>query len=321
MQILITPRSFAAYDKTPIYMLKDAGFEVILNPKGRPLLEEELVELLADAVGIIVGTDKMTARVLENAPNLKVISKYGVGIDNIDIDAATARKIIVTITPGVNTISVAELTFGLMIAAARKIVNADRLVRDGKWSSVIGIELAGKTLGIMGLGRIGKEVAKRAVVFEMRVLAFDEVQDPVFAEKFGIEYVDFETILTTSDFISIHLPLTEKTRYLIGEKELRKMKPNAIIINTARGGIIDEKALVRALKEGWISGAALDVYEVEPPVNQEIFSLPNVVLTPHIGAHTIEAVNKMGIQAAYNLITAIKGCVDPEVVVNKSVLS
>jgi len=297
-------------------MLKDAGFEVMLNPKGRPLAEEELVEHVRDVVGLIVGIDRITATVLEKAPALRVISKYGVGVDNIDLAAATAKNVVVTITPGSNSVAVAELTIGLMIAAARRLAQADRSVREGKWSPIVGQEVYGKTLGILGLGKIGKEVAKRAVAFGMKVVAFDSIKDKEFAERHEIEYVELESLLTISDFVSVHLPLTPSTRRLIGEAELRKIKSGAILMNTARGGIVDEQALLRALKEGWIAGAALDVYEEEPPTNPELLRLSNVVLTPHMGSHTVEAIQRMSLQAVQNLLLALQGKVEPEVVAN-----
>lgn len=319
MRALVTPRSFAKTDRTPLAMLEEAGFEVLRNPKDRPLTEAELIELLPGVDGIIVGVDRLSRRVIEAADALKVVSKYGVGIDNVDVEAATARGIPVTITPGANTTAVAELTIGLMFALARQIPFADRLVREGSWSSVMGRELSGKRLGLVGLGRIGREVAKKASAFDMKIVAFD--RDRNLVARYGVEYADLADLVATCDFVSIHLPLDDSTRNLIGEKELRKMKRDAYLINTSRGGIVDERALVRALREGWIAGAALDVYEEEPPANEELKRLPNVVLTPHMGAHTVEALASMGRQAASNLISALCGTLDPAVVVNPEVLN
>lgn len=322
MKILVTPRSFAKTDRTPLTMLEEAGFEILRNQEERPLGEDELKRLLVGVVGIIVGIDRLSGNVIRAADSLRVISKYGVGLDNIDIGAATEKGILVTFTPGANAGAVADLTIGLMLAVARSIPLADRLVREGSWSRVVGREIYGKTLGLVGLGRIGREVVKRVLGFEMKILVFRQHRDRdlEFAEKYSIEYTELDDVLARSDFVSIHVPLNESTRNLIGEAELRKMKPEAYLINTSRGGIVDERALVRALKEGWIAGAALDVYAQEPPTDEELKQLPNVVLTPHMGAHTVEAVNNMGRQAAQNLIDGLRGAIDPDVVVNKEVL-
>jgi len=318
-KVLVTPRSFKL-DSVAITLLQEAGFEIRWNPHNRPLTEKELLHELTDVEGIIIGVDPLTARVINEAKSLRVISKYGVGLDNIDISAATARGILVTVTPGANAISVAELTIGLMLSVARQIPLADKLVREGSWPRVVGHELYGKVLGLVGMGRIGREVAKRAYAFGMRILAFDKVQDKEFAECYNVEYTDLDDLLARSDFVSIHLPLDDSTRNLLDEGRLRKMKPEAFLINTSRGGILDEKALVRALTCGWIAGAALDVYAEEPPTDLELKRLSNVVLTPHMGAHTQEAISRMAQQAARNLIDALKGCVNPDVVVNPEVL-
>lgn len=320
MKVLITPRSFAQEDPRPLVMLQEAGFEIVRNSYPRPLTEGELCELAADTRGIIVGVDKITAKVIEKAKNLKIISKYGVGTDNIDLAAATKKGILVTYTPGANTTAVAEFTIGLMFAVARRIPYADRLVRERKWVTVMGRELYGKVLGVVGLGRIGREVAQRAHSLGMRVIAFDIKPDFEFAEHYSIQYVELEALLTDADFLSIHVPLTPATHRLIGEAELKKMKPGAFLINTSRGGIVDEQALLRALREGWIAGAALDVFSQEPLTNEELRGLPNVVVTPHIAAHTMEAVTNMGCQAVKNLIDGLRGTIDPEVVVNQDVL-
>ncbi len=320
MKVLVTPRSFAKNDVRPWEMLQEAGLEVFRSPLERPLNEEELIQLLEGVDGVIVGLDQMTAKVICSARSLKAISKYGVGWDNIDIAAATARGIPVTITPGANATAVAELTLGLMLAVARRIPEADRLVRSGVWRRTTGRELGGKTLGLVGLGTIGRLVAKMARGLDMKVLAFDQHQDASFAAQYSIEYTDLFTLLSRSDFVSIHLPLNETTRNMIGERELRMMRPDAYLINTARGGIVDERALIKALKEGVIAGAALDVFVTEPPAIEELKSLDNVVLTPHMGAHTVEAESKMGRQAAQNLIHALLGTPSPEVVVNRDVL-
>jgi len=321
MRVLVTPRSFAKTDPTPQKMLEAEGLEVVRHSGEKPLDEAELEQLLVAVHGVIVGVDPLTARVIQSAQSLKAISKYGVGVDNIDLPAATERGIPVTITPGANAASVADLTLGLMLAVARRIPFADRSVRDGAWPRVVGREIGGKTLGLVGMGMIGRLVAKRAAGFAMKILAFDQQRDAAFAAEHGIEYTDLDDLLCRSDFVSVHLPLTASTRGLIGERALSRMKRAAYLVNTARGGIVDERALVQALKNGAIAGAALDVYSAEPPTDDELRRLPSVVLTPHMGAHTEEAVNNMGRDAAQNLLDALRGTLDPGIVVNKEVLT
>jgi D-3-phosphoglycerate dehydrogenase len=296
-------------------MLREKGYEVVLNSQGRPLKQEELLELAADADGLLVGIDEVSRQVIEGSPNLKAISKYGVGVDNIDLQAARERGIIVTNTPGVNTEAVADLAVALMLCAARQVVAADHSIRKGEWKKFMGVSLFKKTVGILGTGQIGRAVARRLKGFEADLLLYDIARDEEFAAAIGGRYAGLEEVLQEADFVSVHLPLLPATRNLIGEAELRLMKAGAIIVNTARGGIIDETALVKAIREKWIRGAALDTFSVEPLANEELRKLPNVVLTPHIGAYTEEAVLMMGMQAARNLIDALEGR-RPENIVN-----
>ncbi len=322
MKVLVTPRSFAKLDRTPLDMLEAEGYEISSNTLQRPMTEEEMVEALVGMDGAIVGIDRLGRKAILSARSLKVISKYGVGIDNIDVEAATERGILVTITPGANTTAVADLTVGLMLATARKIPFADDLVRRGAWSRVVGVELSGKTIGLLGFGRIGREVARRVDGFSTRILAFEQTPgaSAEFARRLSVEFTELSSLLAESDFVSVHVPLTPETRHLIGEQELRQMKKSAFLINTSRGGIVDESSLMKALKEGWIAGAALDVYEEEPPTDDELKLLPNVVLSPHMGAHTVEAASNMGRQAARNLVDALHGNLDPGVVINREVV-
>jgi len=258
-----------------------------LSDRRRPQRygEDEMIALVQDVDAVIAGSDQFTARVIAAAPRLKIIARVGVGYDTIDLAAATARGIAVTITPGANDRAVADYTFGLIIAVARFIPASDRFVRAGEWRRLAGADVAGATLGIIGLGRIGKNVARRAQGFEMRVLAYDTVQDPEFARQYGVRYVPLETLLAESDFVTIHTPLTPETRHLLNAERLRLMKPTAYLINTARGEIVDEAALAQALREGWIAGAALDVFAQEPPWDSPLMALrdrDNVVFSPHI---------------------------------------
>ncbi|MBO3803546.1 MAG: hydroxyacid dehydrogenase, partial [Candidatus Brockarchaeota archaeon] len=243
--------------------------------------------------------------------------------DNVDLDAATERGIVVTYTPGANAVSVAEHAFALLLALVRKVTSADRSVREGegKGQEFEGVELAGKTMGVIGLGAIGSRVAKRAIAFEMRVVAHDPYVDPEKASSLGVELVDLDTLLRRSDVVSLHAALTERTKHLISRREIGLLKPTAVIVNAARGRLIDEEALVQALKEKRILGAALDVFQEEPlPPGHPFLKEPNVVLTPHIAAFTKEALSRGDKIVAEDLATVIRGG-RPNYVANPSVFT
>ena len=307
MKILITPRSFTSTSKKPLEMLEEKGYEIIKNETGKPLNEKEMLILIKDADGIIIGIDKLNVEIIRQTYNLKVISKYGVGVDNIDIKAATEQGIVVTNTPTANIDAVADITFALMLALARRIPEANRETKAGNWKKFIGTSVWRKKLGVIGLGKIGRQVVKRARGFEMEILCYDVIQDKEFSRQFGVRHVDLETLLKESDYITIHAPLNNATKGIIGYKELEMINENAFLINTSRGGIIDEKALYDALKNNKIKGAALDSYKEEPPQNSPLVKLENIIMTSHNGAYTIEAINNMGIQAAQNLIDVLEG--------------
>ena len=270
----------------------------------------ELLARLHNCDGVIVtGSDRVDAEFLDAAPKLKVVSCFAVGYDNVDVPEATRRHIVVTNTPDVLTDACADLTWALILAVARRIIEGDRLARLGEWrgwapTQLRGVEIAGKTLGIVGAGRIGTAVAKRAAGFSMRVIFFSR-RSP--REK-------FVEVLRESDFVSVHVPLTAETRHMFGEAEFRKMKPTAYFINMARGPVHDEAALVRALREGWIAGAGLDVYEHEPKIAPELVQLPNTVLLPHLGSATVETRRRMAMLAAENLVAVLTGKACPNVV-------
>jgi D-3-phosphoglycerate dehydrogenase / 2-oxoglutarate reductase len=280
-------------------LVDDSRFEVVerLGRKG-----EDLVESMADADAVIVrSATRITREALARANHLRVIGRAGVGVDNIDVEAATERGIAVLNAPSGNTVSAAELAFALLLALVRQVPRADRSMKDGAWDrkSFGGIELYGKTLGLVGAGRIGATVAKRARAFGMNVVAFDPFINAERAESLGIEAVTLDEVLERADVISLHVPLTDATRGLLGESELKRMKRGAFLVNAARGGVVDEAALYRALTEGWIAGAALDVFEAEPPPpDHPLRSLSNVVLTPHLGAATIEAQENVAVEIA-----------------------
>jgi len=261
------------------------------------LSQEELLNNIGNYDALIVRSrTKVTKEIIEKGRNLKVIARAGVGVDNIDVEAAKKKGIVVVNAPTGSTVSVAELTMGLIISIARQIPQADKSVKEGKWEKkrFEGTELAGKILGLIGLGRIGTQVAERARAFGMETVGFDPYLTEEKAKEKGVKLLSLEELLRVSDFVSIHCALTPETMGMIGEKELAKMKKTAYLINSARGGIVDEEALYEALKAGRIAGAALDVFEKEPPSGSPLLSLDNVVFTPHLGASTKEAQPRTG---------------------------
>ena len=318
-RVLITSIFLKEGDDVDRY-LRAHGAETVYRPWHGGRTEDELIDLLKGIEGAIVSTDPFTARVIQAADRLKVISRTGVGYDAVDVPAATKRGIIVTTTPGVNRHAVADWALALILCCARKVPENLAEVRRGAWARHEGTDLAEKILGIVGLGTIGKEVAKRGKAFGMRLLAFDLVQDPKFAEEQGIAYVPLEDLLRQSDFVSIHCFLNESTRHLINAERLALMKPTAFLINTARGGIVDTEALCHALQAKRIAGAGLDVFEGEPlRADSPLRALENVYLTPHCAGSTADARERSGAMAAENLIRALRGerpagIVNPEVV-------
>jgi D-3-phosphoglycerate dehydrogenase len=281
----------------------------------------ELLDRIGDYDAIIVRSrTRVTADIIEKGQALKAIGRAGVGVDNIDVEAATARKIPVVFSPRGSTISVAELAIGHMISLARNLVFSDHSTRSGKWEKkkFMGTELQDKVLGLVGAGRIGAEVAKRAKAFGMSALAFDPYLSEEIAEQIGVKLVDLPTLLSEADFVSVHAVLTPDTRGLIGRNELEAMKETAYLVNCARGGIVDEAALEDALKNGSIAGAALDVFESEPPVDSPLLRLENLHLTPHLGASTREAQVRAGTMVAEQVLKVLDG-ERPTQMVNKDI--
>lgn len=268
----------------------------------RTYTEEELIPMVADVHAMVVRSEtKITAKLIESAPNLKVVGRAGVGVDNVDVDAATQRGIAVMNTPGGNTISTAELTFSMLMALARNIPQAHMTMKEGLWNRkhFKGVELHGKALGIIGLGRIGTEVAKRAMAFGMSVLAYDPYLTLARAKALQVELVELDEMYKRADFITVHIPKTEETAGMLNKSAFAKMKPGVRILNCARGGIINEADLADAIESGQVAGAALDVYEVEPPpADFKLRSLSQVIMTPHLGASTTEAQINVGIEVA-----------------------
>jgi len=307
-----------------INILKKFCQTVEVNPHDRPLTYDELFRQVKGRDAILTMlSDRVDAALMNEAKSLKVIANYAVGYDNVDVKAATTKGIIVTNTPGVLTDSTADMAWALLFSIARRIVEGDKLTRAGKfigWAPLmlLGGDLIGKTLGIIGAGRIGTAMAMRSRGWYMKVFyTTHSNRNAVLEEMLGAKRVDLETLLKESDFISIHTSLSEKTRHLIGAKELSLMKNTAYLINTARGAVIDEAALVNALKNRQIAGAGLDVYEEEPRLKPGLAELDNVVLAPHLGSATIETRTKMAVMAAENIIAVLnkqkpKNCVNPE---------
>jgi D-3-phosphoglycerate dehydrogenase len=295
-----------ALDEAAIQLLKESGHEVT-EEEASP---EELLQTIGNYDALIVRSrTKVTSAVIEAGKTLKVIGRAGVGVDNIDVDAATKQKIPVVYAPTGSTQSVAEHTWAMIFAAARRISVADRTMKHGQWAKkeLEGIELFGKTFGFVGSGRIGAAVAKIAQAMNMKTISYDPYLPPEIAEKVGIQLSDLETVLKTSDVLSIHAALTPETKRMIGKDQLALMKPSAILVNCARGGIVDEEALYEALKSQKLAAAALDVFEVEPPKESPLLELENIVLSPHIAASTKDAQRKAGTITAEQINLVLKG--------------
>jgi len=319
-KVLITARTLNEVGRSALELLRQAGCEIMWPPKPGPLSAEELVAALPGAHAVLASMDKFTEAVL-NAPaaaNLKVISRWGVGYDAIDVAAATRAGIVVAYTPGLLDEAVADFAFGLLLALARHVHIGHLDMTQGHWRGVWGNDVFGKTLGILGCGRIGQAVARRARGFSMRLIGCD-VSPLAAPEKLGIQFVSLDDLLAESDFLSLHAALTPENRGLLGEAQLRKMKKTAYLINTARGALVDEGALVRALQEGWIAGAALDAFHTEPlPADHPLRKAPNALLTPHLASFARETGERVSLAAAQAIVDLMSGrrpqfVVDPQV--------
>jgi len=297
-----------------------------VREERKPPTKQELIELAKDADGLLcLLSDRIDRDVYDACGKLRVVSTYSVGFDHIDVEEATKRGVYVCYTPGVLTQATADQAWTLLMAAARRLAEADRYVREGKWDIgwapdlLLGYDVYGATIGIVGIGRIGQAVAERAKGFNMKVLYYDTVRREDLERQMGIEYCDLESLLKRSDFVSLHIPRTKDTVGLINEDNLKKMKPTAVLVNTSRGGIVDEKALYKALTNGWIFAAGLDVFEKEPtPPDNPLLRLPNIVVAPHIASATHQARSKMAEVAAKNLVNVLEGK-EPLFLVNQEV--
>jgi D-3-phosphoglycerate dehydrogenase len=306
-RVLISAAGFGRTGDHALRLLREAGCEIVLNERGTDMTEQELLAAVRDVDAIIAGTEPITAAVLDAAQRLRVIARRGVGYDSVDVAAATARGIPVAITGGVLSDTVADMTMALILAVARRVCQFDRMVKSGAWDRVPTTDVWGKTLGIVGLGAIGRAVARRAAGFDMQLLAYDTQPDTAAAAALGVRLCDLDTLLAESDIVTLHVPLGPSTRGLIGEAALRRMKPTAILVNTSRGAVVDEEALERALREDRLAGAGLDVFVHEPPKSLSLVALPQVVATPHVASHTVETLRRMEISCADAVLAALRG--------------
>lgn len=304
-KVLTSPSSFGQVGPEPFDILKENGFEVINNPYGRKLTEDEVIDLAKDCIGIVAGVEPLTASVMDALPGLKCISRVGIGMDNVDLEYARQRGIIVTNTPDGPTRSVAELTLAMVLSLLRRIPQADAAMKSKQWKKQTGNLVLDKKVGVVGLGRIGRLVAQLFRGIGNPVIGCDVIHNEEWASQYGVEIVDFKTLISTADIITIHVPGNPDKSYLIGESEIEQMKNGAFFINISRGGIVDEEALFKALKTNKLRGAAIDVFSTEP-YSGPLTELDNVVLTPHIGSYAEEGKLLMEIDAVKNLIESLK---------------
>lgn len=305
-RVFVSTHPFGAGDRKPLDILEDAGCEVTLNPFGRKLRPEEERELLEGVDGLIAGTERLDEWVLEKAERLRVIARVGVGLDGIDFDVVREKGIVVTYTPQAPALAVAELAVGLILNLARMVTRTDRQLRQGRWNRYMGRRLREQTVGIVGVGRIGRRVAHLLSGFGCRVLGHDLVPDETISDMVGLRWVGRESILRESDFLTLHVPLTDQTYHWVDEGTLAMMKPGACLINTSRGEVVDEEALVRALRVGALGGAAIDVY-AEEPYQGPLCEIENIVLTCHMGAATKESRYDMEVGAALDCVRVLCG--------------
>lgn len=306
---LVVSRSFGVVP-TGEAILTDGGFEVHrVGEEHQPLDAQKMVQLVAteNPDVIICGAQPINKYVLAASKKLRMVMMHGIGIDHIDVDAATARGIVVANAPGTNTAAVADLTIATMLAMLRSLCTANQSTKNGEWNRYIGHELGGMTVGVIGTGRIGSEVVRRLHGFAPRVLAYDPVQNPDLVVKYNVHYVPLRELLKASDIITLHVPLTDKTKKMIGRREFELMKESAYLINTARAELVDEPSLYEFLKARRIAGAAIDVFAMEPPQSSPLLQLDNVLATPHMGAHTYEAMERMDRVCAETIIDTFRG--------------
>lgn len=307
-KVLVTAVAFGKNNPELKQTLEEAVDEVVYSPHQRPLTEEELLPLIRDVDGFIAGVDEVTSRVIQNAPDLQVISRYGVGVDRVDITAATEQGIVVTNTPGVNADAVAEMTILLMLALGRDLCHANAATKAGEWPTLLGVGLKGKTVGLIGVGAVGKSTARRLGAFDCRILGNDRSATPEEVADLNLELADLEKLLADSDYVSLHLTSSKETRHFVDRKFIKDMKEGAFLINTARGELIDEQAVLQGLRDSKLRGVGLDCYQEEPvSADNPLVSHPRVIATPHTASHTTEAVNAMGSTALQECLSVLNG--------------
>jgi phosphoglycerate dehydrogenase-like enzyme len=312
--------TLAGIDSPYLGVLKDAGFELVFPGRPFQLTEEELLGALPGICAVIAGSEPYTPRVFDANPQLRVVARAGVGYDAVNVPAATALGVAVAVAPGTNHDAVAEHTFALILALAKDLPNQHNAVRVGDWPRRANLPLRGRTLGIAGLGRIGKAVAERGKAFGMKLIAYEPFPDQTFAARVGVQFVSFDELLAGSDYLSLHLPLTDQSRYLINKKTLARMKPSAFLVNTARGGLVCEADLIKALEAGRIAGAGLDVFEEEPPTKvNAVCRFENVVVTPHAAGVDLQSRDDMAVSAARTIASLSRGEWPGEAIVNPEI--
>jgi D-3-phosphoglycerate dehydrogenase len=304
-KVLITSRSFGKVSNAPGEILCQAGIEVV-EMQGE-YDEDAFISLLKECDALIIGAHQLTERAIVSAPKLKLVCKHGAGLDNIDLELAKKYGLTVTNVPGTNSNAVADLTFALMLDVARKVSYGAATVKQGQWNKIIGTDVCGKTLGLIGFGAIASNVAKRAKGFQMKVLAYDPFVKAVPEELSFVELVSFEQVVAGCDFLSVHVPLNRDTKGLVNQDIMSRMKKGSFIVNTSRGGIVDEAALYDAVASGHIAGAGLDVTEQEPPHRNPLLTLDNVTIVPHIGMYSVEAINAVSQICAENVAAFAAG--------------
>ncbi len=317
-KIWSTSPSFGFFNSKPINFLESRGYRVDLFPQNKKLSNAEALSLITDCDAVVSGLFPITRELITAAPRLKVIAMHGVGVNHIDVAAASEKKIAVTNTPGLNRHAAAELAIGLYLSLARRIPSTHQKVKEGQWPLVLGTQIMDKTLGIVGLGMVGKTVAQRAMAMGMKVVAYDIMPDQTFADETGTRFLPLLRVMAEADFVSIHVPLMPTTTGLIGEKELTAMQPKAYLVNLSRGKIVNEQVLYRMLADRRIAGAALDVFEIEPPVGNPLLDLDQVIVTSHMGGYTMEAMSAVGMTCAQSIADVLEGkrpefCVNSEI--------
>lgn len=319
-KVAVSAVTFGRCSDIPTQRLEEEGCEVVLNPYGRPLTTLEIIEFAGDADALVLGNDTLNATAIRGLKKMKIVARYGVGLDSIDMFELRKEGIALTYAPSSNHEETADFTFGLIIDLARSMTGMINTTKSGGWNKTPGIGLYGKTIGIIGVGAVGTAVARRAMGFSMDIIGCD-IQPKSDATLYGLIYSPLNDLLRRSDFVTLHVPLTDSTRNLIGARELRMMKKTAFLINTARSACIRHDALDRALRDGGIAGYATDVYDEEPPRQQPYFGYPNVLLTPHTAGHTRESNIRLGNAVADNVIAMKNGETPPDLVTPEVLMS